>query len=69
MVSKTVDFRLEKMGDELAPDSNVWRTYIAAAGSHDKDMVDSWNQSLDVLLIFVHHFTLWRIPVSDSFAF
>jgi hypothetical protein len=56
IISVTGDVRLERLGEELAPDSSVWPTYVATAGAHDKDMVDGWNKSLDVLLIFVRHF-------------
>jgi len=38
----TGDVRLEKLGEELAPDSSVWSTYMAAAGADDKGMVDDY---------------------------
>jgi Family of unknown function (DUF6535) len=41
------------MGEELAPDSSVWPAYLSTAAAHDRELVDEWNKSLDVLLIFV----------------
>lgn len=37
----------------MEADSNVWLNYVTTATAHDADMVDEWNKSLDVLLIFV----------------
>lgn len=46
---------MDMLGEELADDSNVWLTYVDTAAAHDAEMVDGWNKSLDVLLLFVCH--------------
>ena len=51
--STTDDIRLEKLGEELGPDSCIWRTFNVVARAHDKEIVNNWDKSLDVLLIFV----------------
>lgn len=47
------DVRVDRLGEELAVDSGVWLTYVNTAAMHDAEMVDGWNKSLDVILIFV----------------
>jgi hypothetical protein len=64
----TGDVRLEKLGEELAPDSSVWSTYMAAAGADDKGMVDDWNKSLDVLLIFVRSSFMMQLQLADGYC-
>jgi hypothetical protein len=49
----TGDGRLERLGEELGPDSPVWRIFNNVARVHDKEFVEGWDKSLDVLLIFV----------------
>ncbi len=44
---------MDKLGEELAPDSEVWSTYTAAASANDHEMIDGWNKGIDVLLIFL----------------
>ena len=51
----TDDIRMDMLGEELADDSNVWVAYVNTAVTHDTQMTDGWNKSLDVLLIFVCH--------------
>jgi hypothetical protein len=41
------------LGEELTDDSSIWLTYVNTAAAHDAEIVDGWNKSLDVLLIFV----------------
>ena len=51
------DIRVERLGEELSPDSSVWPSYVATAAASDAEMIDGWNKGLDVLLIFVRrHF-------------
>jgi hypothetical protein len=49
------DVRVDRLGEGLAPDSAVWPKYLSTAAVHDAEMIDGWNKSLDVLLIFVSH--------------
>jgi hypothetical protein len=49
------DIRMDMLGEELGTDSNVWVAYVSTAVTHDTHMIDGWNKSLDVLLIFVCH--------------
>lgn len=56
----TDDARVERLGEELASDSPVWLQYASTAASFDSDMIDGWNKSLDVLLVFVSIFSIAR---------
>jgi hypothetical protein len=47
------DDRADRIGEELAEDSDIWLTYVTMAAAYDSEMVDGWNKHLDVLLIFV----------------
>ncbi|CAE6480213.1 unnamed protein product, partial [Rhizoctonia solani] len=35
---------------ELGPDAQVWKTYVKEADPVDKELVDGWNESMDVNL-------------------
>ncbi|KAH7325494.1 hypothetical protein B0J17DRAFT_722962 [Rhizoctonia solani] len=43
----------DEEGKELGPDAQVWRTYVKEADRVDEELVDGWNKSMDVNLIFV----------------
>ncbi|QRV94411.1 transmembrane protein [Ceratobasidium sp. AG-Ba] len=43
-------------GQELGKDARVWKAYVREASRHDADMVEGWNRSLDLILIFVGRF-------------
>lgn len=49
----TDDARTDRLGEELANQSNIWPVYVASAAERDAEIVDGWNKSLDVLLLFV----------------
>jgi hypothetical protein len=34
-------------------DADIWKVYVSEATDFDKSLVASWNEDLDVLLIFV----------------
>ncbi|KII89358.1 hypothetical protein PLICRDRAFT_60023, partial [Plicaturopsis crispa FD-325 SS-3] len=38
-------------------DAQIWDTYLEEATKHDKDDIISWNQILDVILIFAALFS------------
>ncbi|KAJ1307692.1 hypothetical protein OPQ81_001783 [Rhizoctonia solani] len=44
-------------GGELARDARIWPTYVREAEKWDEDMVDGWNRSLDVILVFAALFS------------
>ena len=54
--------RMDRLGEELAEDSDIWLTYVNTATVHDTEMIDGWNKSLDVLLIFVCS-SIFSIPL------
>jgi hypothetical protein len=39
--------------EELGPNSKIWNFYLPAAKEFDEKMVNAWNKSIDVLLVFV----------------
>ncbi|KAG8769795.1 hypothetical protein FRC12_004737 [Ceratobasidium sp. 428] len=45
--------RIPAIGAELDKDAQVWEIYVEETDRSDKELVKSWNDSLDVLLIFV----------------
>ncbi|CAE6421870.1 unnamed protein product, partial [Rhizoctonia solani] len=44
-------------GKELDPDAQVWKTYVREADLVDDELVDGWNKSMDVILIFAALFS------------
>ncbi|CAE7190919.1 unnamed protein product, partial [Rhizoctonia solani] len=44
-------------GTELEPNARVWKTYVKESGEFDLDLVEGWNRSLDVILIFAALFS------------
>ncbi|CAE6480399.1 unnamed protein product [Rhizoctonia solani] len=47
----------DEYGGELARDARIWSTYVREAERWDEDMVDGWNRSLDVILVFAALFS------------
>ncbi|KZV91409.1 hypothetical protein EXIGLDRAFT_96980, partial [Exidia glandulosa HHB12029] len=47
----------DPFGDEVEPHARVWKIYRDEATSHDEPMVDLWNKTLDILLIFAGLFS------------
>ncbi|KAG8933709.1 hypothetical protein FRC02_011315 [Tulasnella sp. 418] len=41
----------------LEDETQFWATYAKEAGEHDREMLDKWNKTLDVLLIFAALFS------------
>ncbi|CAE6470796.1 unnamed protein product [Rhizoctonia solani] len=39
--------------NNLAPNAEVWKTYVKETDRFDQELVDGWNNSLDMLLLFV----------------
>ncbi|KAG8793898.1 hypothetical protein FRC12_001200 [Ceratobasidium sp. 428] len=48
--------RIPAIGAELDKDAQVWEVYVDETDRSDKELVKSWNDSLDVLLIFVSRY-------------
>lgn len=34
-------------------DAEIWKSYLNEAAHHDRENITSWNQSMDVMLVFV----------------
>ncbi|KAG8754811.1 hypothetical protein FRC12_011081 [Ceratobasidium sp. 428] len=49
--------RMPAIGAELDKDAQVWEVYVDETDRLDKELVKSWNDSLDVLLIFAALFS------------
>ncbi|CAE7072417.1 unnamed protein product [Rhizoctonia solani] len=47
----------DKEGKELDVDAQVWKAYVREADQIDKERVDGWNESMDVILIFAALFS------------
>ena len=44
--------------DNAEKDDPVWKEYVDKANAFDERMVDEWNKTVDVLLVFVSYFSL-----------
>ncbi|CAE6436861.1 unnamed protein product, partial [Rhizoctonia solani] len=55
LVDPPQEFDEEKK--ELGPDAQVWKTYVKEADRIDEELVDGWNKSMDVNLIFAALFS------------
>ncbi|CUA68268.1 putative ribonuclease C609,01 [Schizosaccharomyces pombe 972h-] [Rhizoctonia solani] len=47
----------DEYGAELEPEARVWKTYVKESDEFDQDLVEGWNRSLDVILIFAALFS------------
>lgn len=43
---------------------NIWTSYAVEATKHDKGMTESWQRSMDVLLIFVRFWAFYIVEPS-----
>lgn len=43
----------DKFGEEVADNARVWKVYRDEATEDDKTLLNAWNKTLDILLIFV----------------
>ncbi|QRW07937.1 activating signal cointegrator 1 complex subunit 3 [Ceratobasidium sp. AG-Ba] len=59
----------DEYGAELGLDARIWPVYVKEAEAWDGEMVDGWNRSLDVMLIFVRlYLTALFSAVSTTFV-
>ncbi|CAE6440446.1 unnamed protein product [Rhizoctonia solani] len=56
-VTDATQDEFDEYGAELRRDARVWKTYVREADKFDAELVDGWNRSLDVTLIFAALFT------------
>ncbi|CEL63373.1 hypothetical protein RSOLAG1IB_10709 [Rhizoctonia solani AG-1 IB] len=54
----------DEYGAELTKDARVWKVYVKEADRWDAELVDGWNKSLDVILVFAALFS----AVSTTFV-
>ncbi|QRV92900.1 Apolipoprotein [Ceratobasidium sp. AG-Ba] len=54
----------EDYGAEMAKEAKIWKVYVNETDKADDELVDGWNKSLDVLLIFAALFS----AISTAFA-
>ncbi|CAE6474673.1 unnamed protein product [Rhizoctonia solani] len=47
----------DEYGAELTRDARVWKVYVKEADRWDAELVDGWNKSLDVILVFAALFS------------
>ncbi|CEL62829.1 hypothetical protein RSOLAG1IB_12579 [Rhizoctonia solani AG-1 IB] len=47
----------ESPKSSIAPGAEVWNRYVLETDRSDKELVDGWNNSLDMLLIFAALFS------------
>ncbi|KZW02450.1 hypothetical protein EXIGLDRAFT_665432, partial [Exidia glandulosa HHB12029] len=47
----------DPFGEETSANARVWKVYKDEATAHDKSLLDGWNKTLDILLIFAGLFS------------
>ncbi|KAF8609841.1 hypothetical protein BDV93DRAFT_462324, partial [Ceratobasidium sp. AG-I] len=47
----------EEIGAELAQDAKIWGSYVQQTDRADREMIEGWHSSMDVLLIFAALFS------------
>ncbi|KAK0457159.1 uncharacterized protein EV420DRAFT_1271889, partial [Desarmillaria tabescens] len=47
----------DKQYEELGPAARVWRTFLEECAAFDRELVEGWKDSLDVLLVFAGLFS------------
>ncbi|KAH7087914.1 hypothetical protein BKA62DRAFT_729470 [Auriculariales sp. MPI-PUGE-AT-0066] len=55
----------DRYGDETADQARVWKIYRDRADEVDTDMTDSWNDTLNILLIFAGLFSAVQVSSAD----
>ncbi|KAL1755117.1 hypothetical protein FB107DRAFT_214210, partial [Schizophyllum commune] len=60
----------EDYGEELGPNAPFWRVFLEESEVYDKELVEGWRDSLDVLLVFAGLFSavLITLLVQSSLA-
>ncbi|CUA77041.1 hypothetical protein RSOLAG22IIIB_12500 [Rhizoctonia solani] len=53
--------KFDEYGAELGKEARVWKVYIDETDRWDAELVDGWNKSLDVILVFVSGFVLGNL--------
>ncbi|CAE6503904.1 unnamed protein product [Rhizoctonia solani] len=48
---------VDEYGAELGKEARVWRVYVKETDRWDEELVDGWNKSLDVILVFAALFS------------
>ncbi|CAE6448932.1 unnamed protein product [Rhizoctonia solani] len=47
----------DERGAELGEDARVWKVYVGETDKSDAELIDGWNKTLDVLLVFAALFS------------
>ncbi|CAE6454405.1 unnamed protein product [Rhizoctonia solani] len=47
----------DEPGAELAKEARVWKVYVKEADKWDTELIEGWNRSLDVILVFAALFS------------
>jgi hypothetical protein len=37
----------------MGPDAHIWQIYLDEAEQYDETLIDGWNKTIDIILIFV----------------
>jgi hypothetical protein len=48
----------DRYGEETGKNARVWKVYRDKVNERDADLLDGWNKTLDILLLFVRHICL-----------
>lgn len=46
---------LFRFGEEAADNARVWKLYRDSCNDRDQDLLEGWNDTINILLIFVRH--------------
>lgn len=54
----TKKYPKDAVGDEMSPNGRFWRTYLDEAYIFDGERLDGYQDTVDILLIFVRNYSL-----------
>jgi len=57
------DPTLDPIEQEMAPTAKIWSVYLKHAKEYDEKMISDWNNSIDVLLVFVRNHSPLSFPL------
>ncbi|CUA74777.1 hypothetical protein RSOLAG22IIIB_11466 [Rhizoctonia solani] len=60
-------FQQDEYGAEMGKEARVWKVYTKETDRADAELVDGWNKSLDVILVFLTVFAALFSAISTAF--
>ncbi|KAJ7870805.1 hypothetical protein B0H14DRAFT_2302663, partial [Mycena olivaceomarginata] len=58
----------DRYGEEAGKNARVWKVYRDKVNERDADLLDGWNKTLDILLLFVRHIRRISFTITEDLA-